>query len=71
MTLESITLVFGEHSEGTQRIIREQSESIKIKREHSDFVIPSEPRILRLVIKENMALFMIFYKGKHSPIPYS
>ena len=38
------------YSEGTQRILKEQSESNQREREQSDFVIPSEPKILRLVV---------------------
>ena len=48
---ESIKQAFREHSEGTQSILKEQSESNQREREQSDFVIPSEPKILRLVIK--------------------
>ena len=33
----------------TSRELREQSESNQREREQSDFVIPSEPKILRLV----------------------
>ena len=38
------------HSESTQRIFKEHSESIQRESEQLDFVIPSEPKILRLVV---------------------
>ena len=41
-----------EHSEGTQRILKEQSERNQRERDQSDFVILSEPKILRLVLIE-------------------
>ena len=41
-----------EHSEGIQKALREQSESNQREREQSDFIIPSEPEILRLVVKK-------------------
>ena len=37
------------HSEGTQIILKEHSESNQREKELSDVVIPSEPKILRLV----------------------
>ena len=46
---ESIRRAFREHSVGTQRILIEQSESNQRGRDQSDFVIPSEPKILCLV----------------------
>ena len=44
---------FKEHSDSTQKAFREHLESAqstKFVREKSDFVIPSEPKILRLVL---------------------
>ena len=46
---KSIRQAFREHSEVTQRILKEHSESNQRGRDQSDFVIPSEPKILRLV----------------------
>ena len=40
-----------ESTQSTQRILKEQSESNQRERDQSDFVIPSEPKILRLVFK--------------------
>ena len=50
MTSESIKQAFREHSEGTQRALKVHSESNQREREQSNFVIPSEPKILRLVL---------------------
>ena len=38
-----------EHSESTQKAHREHSKSTHRAREQSDFIIPSEPKLLRLV----------------------
>ncbi len=40
------------HSESTQKALREYLKSNQREREQSDFVIPSEPKILRLVSKK-------------------
>ena len=37
------------HSESTKKALREYLKSTQREREQSDFVIPSEPKILRLV----------------------
>ena len=58
---ESTQNVLREHSEGTQRILKEHLERNQREREQSDFVIPSEPKILRLVIlNKNKEYFEIF-----------
>ena len=49
--LRSIQRALRQHSEGIHRALKECSESTKLVREKSDFVIPSEPKILRLVTK--------------------
>ena len=49
---ESIQRAFREHSESIQRVFREHSESTHRAREQSDFVMPSEPKILRLVFTD-------------------
>ena len=41
------------HSESTQKTLREFLKSTQREREQSDFVIPSEPKILRLVSYES------------------
>ena len=54
MSSKSIKQAFSEnseHSKGTQRILEEHSESTQRERDQSDFIIPSEPKILRLVSK--------------------
>ena len=40
-----------EHSESNQKALREHLESTQREREQSDFVIPSEPKILLLVFE--------------------
>ena len=39
-----------EYLKSTQRILKEHSKSNQRERDQSDFVIPSEPKILRLVV---------------------
>ena len=45
------------HSESTKKALREYLKSTQREREQSDFVIPSEPKILRLVRLENILSF--------------
>ena len=49
-----------EHSESILRAFREHSESTQRAREQSDFVIPSEPKILRLVFSFSPSIFIIY-----------
>ena len=49
---QSINHAFREHSEGTQRILKGTQRAINEhseRKRESDFIIPSEPKILRLV----------------------
>ena len=48
---------FREHEASIQRTLKEQSESNQRAREQSDFVIPSEPKVLRLVMGQKLELF--------------
>ena len=54
MTSESIKQAFKEHSERNQIALRENLKSAqRAIKEQSDFVIPSEPKILCLFFRDN------------------
>ncbi len=54
--------MFKEHSDSTQKALREHLKSTQRAREQSDFAMPLEPKILVLVIY----VFLIIVNSVHS-----